>query len=594
MDTLPKKIVLDTNFVISLKRTKHLDVLSKLRDTMLKTGMELYAPSGVLNELEDMDMQSANILRTITKIVRVERDDDFKKVQKYATSKGYIKREEVVDIEVITLALKLHKHSENTKVGIITFDEGIINTVKGLMDPKTITIFYPWKFLMSLIPLSGKSMRNLLRSTVSDVYTYFFKYRLERNRDVIELARDIAESAVMILELASTPSVIISPETIHVARKYLQNKKLEPHERALISDYIKLLDTIKDDLIKIEEAEKVQELEDCLINMTSNILMLSKNISNAEYQQLLHLTYLLTSEYRFKLLLDLLEKGIIEQALYHLDILRHYCIYYPTNISTSFLSKLHVLMSMLLLLKERYHMAAKCLEVAENLSPLDPYGKMIKLLLLTINNMDKANELLKELENEEISLFHALANIAHDLILRKQYHLAGKLLILAKNCKNLIPEILEEKAIVLLHKGSNELEDHIKRELMKNIPKDLLRDHTSKKIDKKLLGSNIYVENLHPLLREKMAVLDGPLEVHEKEILLIVFNRGLKSKLGILAPRNMKKQLSNAISIQITGGTIQKVRNSTPREKSRYNVRAVIELSPDTQITVEKAKIITI
>ncbi|MHA1594192.1 MAG: hypothetical protein ACTSXX_05550, partial [Candidatus Baldrarchaeia archaeon] len=165
MDTLPKKIVLDTNFVISLKRTKHLDVLSKLRDLMLKNGMELYAPRGVLNELKDMDMQSANVLRAIVKIMRIERDDDFKRVQEYATSKGYIKREEVVDIEVITLALKLHKHSENTKVGIITFDEGIINTVKGLMDPKTITIFYPWKFLMSLIPLSGKSMRNLLRST---------------------------------------------------------------------------------------------------------------------------------------------------------------------------------------------------------------------------------------------------------------------------------------------------------------------------------------------------------------------------------------------------------------------------------------------
>jgi len=172
---LPSVLVLDTNFVLGLKNVRHLDLLGKLRDLVLRAGLKIYVPSGVYAEVKGIDEHLAPLLGSFSKVVRVDRDELFRKVRSFAVRNRYISEKEYVDVEVMVLAAKLKTEGN---VGVVTFDEGIVKTVKYFSELRGIVVVYSWKFLLCLVRFADSSIRIKLQGAFVEVYNYFYQHRV--------------------------------------------------------------------------------------------------------------------------------------------------------------------------------------------------------------------------------------------------------------------------------------------------------------------------------------------------------------------------------------------------------------------------------
>ena len=580
---LPRILVLDANFVLALRNTRHLDLLGRLRDLVLRAGLEVYVPSGVYAEVKGIDEHLAPLLSGFSKAVRVDRDEFFEKVRSFAVRNRYVSEDEYVDVEVMVLAAKLRRKGN---VSVVTFDEGIIKTVRSFSELRDIEVIFPWSFLLRLIPFVDSSTKGELKRAIVDVYNYFYQHRVRSEREVNDLVQGLVEDSIMAMELSSEIFAELTGDLLLAIDKYLSGEKLSPQERSLVKEIVPLLDAVK----LANSAESVEELEDALANVTSTLIMLGRELGRGKMSQLFRLACLLTSKSRFRLVAAYVERGEIGKAIVHLDFLRYLYVLQLGEVDLRFLSKIHTLMSLFCVLERKYEQSLKYLDVAGKIAPLDLHGKVTRLLIcLAKDNVDKAEEILREIENEEMPVFNLLINFVHDFILRRQYEIAAKLLILAKKCKDRDNGLIEEKALILLKLGQ-ELDADVKRRLEELVSEDMLRDHTLKPLDKKLLGRNISVSELHPTLKSKMIIMEH-VPLSGGKVFLIVWNQALKSRLGIIVPRTLKEKIYGAMSITVLEGNVKRVKRPTPQEKKEYFIRGIIELSHDTQIEVEKWKI---
>jgi len=581
---LPSILIIDTNFVLAIEKTGHLEVLGKIRDLTKNADLRIYTPYGVYNEVKDCNEHLALLLSNFSEIEKVNHDQFFKEIQRICVERHYISKDEEVDVEVMALAaLK----SENERVGIVTFDEGIMRAVRNIPKLRGIELIYPWRYPFYLIPFADSSTRGELKSTVVDVYKYFYDYRVRSSRDVADLVQDLIEDAVLVMEISSESIVDLPHDLLSAANKYLSDERLSSKEFNLIEDIAPLLDYLK----IARNAEDLKELEGSLTELVSKLVIMSTKANRRDFLQLAKLINLLSLKSRFDLVRAYLERNEIEKARVGLDFLRNLYITYCDEVNPEYLMKMHTMMSMLYILEGKYDLAVSCLNVAKDLAPLDIRGKIVSLLLnLAMGNFDEAIGLLSELEEAKIDTFNLVVNSAHDFILRKQYAMAAKLLMIAEKCKNYNREVVEKKAIILL-KIAQDLDEDTKNKLMTLVSKDKLKDHTSKPLDKRLLGEKIHVSELHPTLKGEMLVMRTLLLPDDRRI-LIVWNTALKSKIGIIVPKELKDNVSGAMSIAMVDGIVEKIRGPNPQEKSKYHVRGIIELSSDIQLNVEKWKIL--
>lgn len=580
---LPRVLVLDANFVLGLRNTRHLDLFGKLRDLVLRAGLKVYVPLGVYAEVKGIDEHLAPLLGSFSKIVKVDRDEFFRKVRSFAVRNRYISEKEYVDVEVMVLAAKLKAEGN---VGVVTFDEGIVKTIRFFPGLRGMEVVYPWKFLLYLVPSADSSIKVELKGAIVDVYNYFYQHRVSGEREVIDLVEDLVEDSIMAMELSGGVFADLSGDLLLVIDKYLNGEGLSSQEKVLVKEIIPLLDAVK----LANSAKSVEELENTLADITSTLIMLSRELGRGKTSQLFRLACLLTSKSRFRLVTAYVERGEMEKAIVHLDFLRYLHVLQFGEVDLQFLSKMHTLMSLFCVLEKKYEQSLKYLDVAEKIAPLDLYGKITRLLLcLATDNVDEAEEVLREIEDEGVPIFGLLINFVHDFILRKQYEIAAKLLMLTKKCKDCDDELVEEKALILLKLG-RELNVDVRRGLEELVSEDVLKDYTLKSLDKKLLGRDISVSALHPTLKSKMIVMNY-FYLPGGKVFLIVWNQALKSRFGIIVPGDLRETVYGAMSITIMGGVVSRVKRPSPQEKFQYDVRGIIELSSETRIEVEKWKI---
>ena len=579
---LPSLLVLDTNFVLGLRNTHHLDLLGKLKDLVLRAGLELYVPSGVYAEAKDFGEHLASMLTGFSRVVKVDRDESFEEIRGFAVRNGYLSSDEYVDVEVISLAARLKAEGS---VGIVTFDEGIIKTVRGFPGLRGVEVVYPWSFLLRLVPFADPTTRDELKNVILDVYKYFYGHRVVGKREVFDLVEDLVEGSIVAMELSGEVFLGLRGDFLFAVDKYLSGEDLSPQDKVLVKEITPLLDVVK----LVNSAETLEQLENRLADTTSTLIILGRQLGPGKMGQLLRLASLLTSKSRFKLVTGLVERGETNKAIMHLDLLRYLHVQHFGEEQPDFLSKIHTLMSLLCFLEGKYGQSSKYLDVARKIAALDLYGKITHLLLcLATDNVGEAEKALAGLGDQDTPIFGLLINLVHDLILRRHYETAAKLLISTRKCKDSDDDLIGEKALILLKFGEG-LDLDLRRKLEELVPKDMLKDHTPKPLDKKLVGKNIPVDKLHPTLKNKMIVMEC-LRLPDK-VFLVVWSQTLKSRLGITLPKSLEEAVRGAMTINIVGGVVSRVKLPTPQEKSQYDVRSIIELSPKTRIETEKWKI---
>jgi len=214
---LPGVLVLDTNFVSGLRNTRHLDLLGKLRDLILRAGLKLYVPLDVYAEVKDTDEHLTPLLSSFSKAVRVSRDEFFERVRRFAVRNRYVSVDEYVDVEVMVLAAKLKAEGG---VGIVTFDEEIVKTVRNFSELRGVEVVYPWKFLLCLVPFADSSIKGELEGAIVDVYNYFYQHRVSGEREVIDLVQDLVEDSIMAMELSGEVFADLSGDLLLAIDKY--------------------------------------------------------------------------------------------------------------------------------------------------------------------------------------------------------------------------------------------------------------------------------------------------------------------------------------------------------------------------------------
>lgn len=113
-----------------------------------------------------------------------------------------------------------------------------------------------------------------------------------------------------------------------------------------------------------------------------------------------------------------------------------------------------------------------------------------------------------------------------------------------KDCDN---RLVEEKALLLLDLGQ-EIDINVKRKLEELTSEDMLKDHTLRPLDKKLLGRDVSVSEFHPMLKSKTIIMKR-LPLSGDKVFLIVWNQALKFRLGDYTSKRVKGEGSYFIMI---------------------------------------------
>lgn len=523
---IPKNLIFDSNFFIALDNVNQSKYIPKIPEIVRSREIECYVTKGVLEELHRIE----KLIKLKYQVKKVDRNSSlYKEVREKAVRNRLIKPESVVDPEVISLAIELHK--EKGSVGIVTNDEGIKNMIENLAD--YIEHIEPTTFLVFLY---GEIDDIEFKNAIKEVNQYFVNYRIRRGREIDYIVNQIIDGALSAIDEMKASTTI---ERVEIPESIIES--------------INTAEKCKEDPLRLEAKceEILEQIHDFKEERVTNYAI----------------TYLI--DYRLSNLKNHMEKGDILGALTNLEACHNLVAIKGGD--REFFDNLNLLKGFLNLIIGKYENAIQLFKYIRTPSPFLRVGALISGIIL--------NEPIEGIKKEEIE---ELDRWADDF-----WFLGNQELSLAihetifKVCGDESKEKLARKLLNRYRVIKKEIPEHTLHEIQEILGD--IRDRTFDKIDEKILCKvPTPVSEVNDVFLQEMEV-SKTLDMGAFKM-AIVWNEPLSSRIGIKIPADI--DISNAFSLRLKAGTVKKIWRASITDKKQFGVRGIIELSDDTLLDI--------
>ncbi|WXG39446.1 MAG: hypothetical protein WED07_01205 [Candidatus Freyarchaeum deiterrae] len=571
-------LVFDANFFMALENTNNINQLSDIRNIIKQeNNMNIYTTKSVLDEVDQGRLPVVKVKQFIDKSEQVNRyNEEFKTIKNEAIRKGYISGDKSdTDFEIVYFAKKL---SEQGETQIVTDDQGIEETVTNNLRIPNLRVIKPFNFLSILSSKAPtQNQKNQLLLAATGTAGYFIQWRARSGRSISPIVQKILETTRQILQQTEQQVPTLPPRITQALQKIIMGEETDREEEKELNIFQPIPNLLK----KLNQIGEPNELENLSIEIAWQ-LTLKENQLRPEFH--LSLVLIIQQEMfqaQIRAAAKNLEQGEVQKALTNItNALGLYHAHTIENLEST------------LALAAVLQLANKEIEKAEN--TINQILQQQTTTKPTTNTLKQIQNLIKAAKGEPLppdADTQYLLNTVQDL------HTLGN----TEHPPQILEAILElettqitktEAAHCLLNycrlQEDEEATETTMKKLKETLPEEELRNQTKSPLDKALR-----IETLTPIEEcpkpycQPMYILQTTQQ--QNEIQVKAWHPALKSALLIRLPKKCTPEIANATTIKITKGKIKTNQNITQTRENK--VRAIIETSPDIQITTTKRKI---